>query len=41
MTELLLDAGADIHDYTEDGESVLLLAEKNNSPEVSSFLKRL
>jgi ankyrin repeat protein len=41
MAGLLLDAGADIHDYTEDGKSVLLLAEKNNSPDVSSFLKRL
>jgi ankyrin repeat protein len=37
----LLAHGANIHDCNEDGESVFLLAEKNNSPEVYSFLKRI
>ena len=37
----LLAHGADIHDCNEDGESVFILAEKNNSPEVYFFLKRI
>ncbi len=34
----LLAHGADIHDCNEDGESVFLLAENNNSPEMVTFL---
>jgi len=39
IVRCLLEHGADIYDCNEEGESVFMLAEKNNSPEVVTFLR--
>jgi len=38
MTELLLDAGADIEASTYDGDTPLSLAQNNNQPKVAEFI---